>query len=385
MRNKSYVHHMQEDTVLEILLRLSVKSLLRFKCVCRYWRDLIKNSNFISKHLHHQNRKAYLLIQRYHYSTSRYALALLRLQMLTNMPIVYHDIEDPHTPKRPSVIDSFNGILCICDGCQIALWNPTTREFKPLPVSDPVLPPYTKAYNNHYGFGLDLVTNNYKVIWIQYLWDEKTDCPYDHAVVSVYNLGIDSWKLVEADLCPDDYIQETLGNTCINGRYYWLIKGNDNNYLVLSFDMENEAFQRILAPLEINNSQFGALALYNESIALLLYDPREVEKQVDIWMMIEEGYWTEQLIIGPLSNVDRLLGCSKNGKFIFDNDTSQLVIYSPNTQEIKYFEPGGDNYSLEVFVYEESLASVKGENQFWEGHNTLWSEFNCFSRSISLS
>ncbi|XP_059670656.1 F-box/kelch-repeat protein At3g23880-like [Cornus florida] len=385
MANNSYDHHMQEDVVIEILSRLPVKSLLRFRCVCKYWCILLKNSNFINKQLNHQNRSAYLLVERYSYGTHIYALALFHVEPPISMPIVYHDLEDPHTAKNPSIIDTCNGVICFWDGHEFALWNPNIREFKSLPVSYPNLPPYTKAYCEYFGFGLDPVTNNYKVVWIQFLWDEKDDFPHDPAVVLVYNQGTDTWTPVETDFSQADNLSESLGNTCINGVYHWLVSDSDfSNHMVLQFDMKKDAFQKILEPPYIQNSQIGYLAFYNESIAMVIYDPNEIEKQFDIWVMMEEGYWTKQLTIGPFSDVEGPLGCSKKGDFIFYSNISHLVIYNPITKEIKYDEPHGELYSLKVFVYEESLASVKGENECSEGENTLWSELKCFSRSIRL-
>ncbi|KAK4727087.1 hypothetical protein R3W88_032004 [Solanum pinnatisectum] len=40
-----------EDLIREILLKLPVKALLRFKCVCKNWYTLIKNPCFIREHL----------------------------------------------------------------------------------------------------------------------------------------------------------------------------------------------------------------------------------------------------------------------------------------------------------------------------------------------
>ncbi|KAI8530801.1 hypothetical protein RHMOL_Rhmol11G0087700 [Rhododendron molle] len=36
-------HHLPNDVLIEILTRLPVKSLLRSKCVCKNWYDLIQN------------------------------------------------------------------------------------------------------------------------------------------------------------------------------------------------------------------------------------------------------------------------------------------------------------------------------------------------------
>lgn len=40
-----------EELVREILLRLPVKSLVQFKCVCKLWKTLISNSQFAKSHL----------------------------------------------------------------------------------------------------------------------------------------------------------------------------------------------------------------------------------------------------------------------------------------------------------------------------------------------
>lgn len=47
----------REETVNDILLRLPVKSLLRFKCVCKSWHDLIKSSSFIKKHFDNESNR----------------------------------------------------------------------------------------------------------------------------------------------------------------------------------------------------------------------------------------------------------------------------------------------------------------------------------------
>ncbi|KAG5570870.1 hypothetical protein H5410_060636 [Solanum commersonii] len=55
-----------EDLIREILLRLHVESLLRFKCVCKNWYTLIKNPSFIREHLNFsKNNPPQLLIYDY--------------------------------------------------------------------------------------------------------------------------------------------------------------------------------------------------------------------------------------------------------------------------------------------------------------------------------
>ncbi|XP_062015337.1 putative F-box protein At3g51171 [Rosa rugosa] len=46
----------EEDVIAEILARLPVKSLMRFRCVCKSWRALISESYFVKKHLNYGER-----------------------------------------------------------------------------------------------------------------------------------------------------------------------------------------------------------------------------------------------------------------------------------------------------------------------------------------
>ena len=40
-----------EELIVEIILRLPVRSLLQFKCVCKTWKTLISNPQFAKRHL----------------------------------------------------------------------------------------------------------------------------------------------------------------------------------------------------------------------------------------------------------------------------------------------------------------------------------------------
>lgn len=54
-----------EDVLIEILSRLPVKSLIRFRRVCKIWYDLLKSLNFISKHVKNYNvNHSHLVVKR---------------------------------------------------------------------------------------------------------------------------------------------------------------------------------------------------------------------------------------------------------------------------------------------------------------------------------
>ncbi|RHN63682.1 putative F-box domain-containing protein [Medicago truncatula] len=49
--NKPLPPFLPEELIVEILLRLSVKSLLQYKCVCKTWKTLLSDPQFAKSHL----------------------------------------------------------------------------------------------------------------------------------------------------------------------------------------------------------------------------------------------------------------------------------------------------------------------------------------------
>lgn len=76
--------NLPEDVIIEILLRLPVNSLLKFKSVCRNWYSLIKSPNFIRKHMNH--RPTNLLVV-HHYNPPIADKYVFSLKNLLGIPL----------------------------------------------------------------------------------------------------------------------------------------------------------------------------------------------------------------------------------------------------------------------------------------------------------
>ncbi|CAA3004099.1 F-box CPR30-like isoform X1, partial [Olea europaea subsp. europaea] len=107
--------------------------------------------------------------------------------------------------------------------------------------------------------------------------------------------------------------------------------------------MGKESFQMTPLPCDIEvlwgqHRTTRAISLYKESIALIVYHLKEVDKIFDIWVTKELGgngdSWIKLSSIGPLSQVERPLGFW-NGEFMLENSSSELILYDPSSQEIK--------------------------------------------------
>ncbi|XP_059670647.1 F-box/kelch-repeat protein At3g06240-like [Cornus florida] len=359
---------MSQNMIIEILSILPVKSLVRFRCVCKYWNSFIRSSSFIHKHHYHCHNSAQLVVHHYNQITEKIVFGLFPDKKLASVPLEYHNLDYIQMPTYlEAMIGPFNGILCFYDGIDkdhVAMWNLSTRETRSVPVPHPDLPPFFWPFIHHFGIGLDLVTNDLKIVWMRYYWDDKTDNPYNYRVIAVYTLRTDSWRLFEVDFTGKGAIQDSLYNTYNNGSYYWLtIQNDDDYYMILSFDMANETFRDLPAPPDIPGPHWGDLAMYNDSIAMLLFDYHQVEKYFNIWVMEEDGVWSKPLIIGPLLEIERPLGIWKNGDVFFENSTSQLLLYNYNVKQFKDIGVRGPDFCLKIFMFKESLVPIKGVNE----------------------
>ncbi|XP_016442952.1 F-box/kelch-repeat protein At3g23880-like [Nicotiana tabacum] len=361
--------NLPEDVIFEILTRLPVTSLIRFKCVCKLWYSLIKNPNLISKHLQNLSRKknyVRLLISRRGNITNKRVVSLSINDTLD--VFINQDFPSYFNDKFGHVrhIGPCNGIVCLCGyPDNIVIWNPSIRDYKILPQSQIQRLVGSTVRGSDFGLGFDSKRNDYKVIQILFCLSNDRVVVYQ---VEIYSLNENIWKKYNG-IVPAKIKYGYISWSMIykNEIFCWLAQNGDNNEVILSFNMSEETFEN--TPLPSNIGVFGeqeirniwVIVPLNESISLIVYCLKQVEKYFDIWVTNELGVkncWTKLQRIGPLSKVERPLGFWKNGEFILENSNGQLVIYDPANQEVKTLGFYGKRGRLELVVYKESLISV---------------------------
>ncbi|XP_039005094.1 F-box/kelch-repeat protein At3g23880-like [Hibiscus syriacus] len=233
----------------EILSKLPVKSLTRFKLVCRDWSSSFHTKLFITKH--HQNNlrnnHLNLLLKRSHGNTHDdiYYFSQLSTEKGQNFS-VNHNIRLPFFENNfyaPLIYGPCNGLLCLHEFAKVALWNPSTRELKTLSQSSVQRPPnlgYT-AFGLCFGFGYDPQTDDYKIVRfvVNYVVDDGYE---DSTQVELYSLKSDS--MTEIVVPYEGPYGGVVFNTYVNEFYYWQALG-DSGELVLAFDMADEKFSTL--------------------------------------------------------------------------------------------------------------------------------------------
>ncbi|KAK9007042.1 hypothetical protein V6N11_019370 [Hibiscus sabdariffa] len=156
--------YMPVGVIVEILKRLPVKSLLRFRSVCKSWNSVICDPCFISTHLQASlsNNTPFLLLSYWENCKKDYFLhydndgfdEFKQLQF----PVFVSD-------SFSFVLGSYNGLICLrfWNGVvsKFILWNPSIQKYISLPrlrISNDV--------HINFGFGFDSRANDYKLVII---------------------------------------------------------------------------------------------------------------------------------------------------------------------------------------------------------------------------
>ncbi|VFQ61566.1 unnamed protein product [Cuscuta campestris] len=259
-----------EDIIRNILSRIPVRSLLRFQCVSRQWRALIKTPSFVAEHL---RRQSPCLL----FTWEQDRALNLRLLDFENMQL--RPVQGPHLVSGldyGGIMGSTNGLPCFrISRDTFYVWNPAIGELRMTPE---VIEP-DNGYPN-VGFGFSPVINDYKIVVI---WESKF--PF---FVQVYSLTSGSWKEVECEIIKGISLLRFISpGVTTNGTIFWLAM-NDDGDVIVSFDVALELFTFIPVPVVEEDSRCSRLVVYENKLALFIKRLlSENLEYTDFWVMEE--------------------------------------------------------------------------------------------------
>ncbi|XP_055828356.1 F-box/kelch-repeat protein At3g06240-like [Solanum dulcamara] len=373
--------HYQEGMIMDILIRLPVRSLLRFKCVSKLWKTLISESYFKMKHLSHANNdlNSQKLLVREQFSSGIYNFFSYSLS--TNQLV--RDAQN-----RPSNCSPFADayIYSSCDGLvllglvhsfrnQLLLWNHSTRESMEL-----ILPHSGfRLEDTTFGFGYDANSNDYKIVKVN-----KGGVLLPS--IEILTLKSRSWRSIcnfPTIVCPKTgsqmEIHPYLYNGCVmspvvfvHGAFHWL--GRSHNYSVVSFSTSNEVYRDI--PLLERMYRFDHKQSTNYGISvfggmLCFYSTHNYHRDqpvtFQLWGMKDYGVvesWTELFTLRAsdicyaepryrYADGEVLLQCNLDERR--GGDGGDVFRTSKGQIGLSYPQPS----YLEGIVYTESLISPK--------------------------
>lgn len=173
------MNKMSKDVVIYTLLRLSVKSHMRFKGVSKSFYTLIWSSIFVNLYLYRTttSKDEFILLKRcfrqenYRYKT---ILSFLSGDDDDYLNPIFEDLDVTHLTStynfdHDQLIGPCHGLIALMDYETTILFNPSTRNYRVLPPSPFGCPQHLYRNVQCVGFGFDPVFNDYKVIRISEL------------------------------------------------------------------------------------------------------------------------------------------------------------------------------------------------------------------------
>ncbi|GAB4857340.1 hypothetical protein Ancab_015248 [Ancistrocladus abbreviatus] len=356
------------DVMIEILTRLPVKSLIRFKSVCKTWYILFNNPIFIKIHMNVTKDTASvtnslsLVVHARDKTNSNQILSLvLKPPYLDPITAYLHPSFDGF--DYINIVGSINGLICLnlCTvATSIVLWNPATRHHFQIQHPQLTLEDDERV---SLGFAYCSKVDDYKVIRILYTKHFKADmCP---SRVEIYSTQVNSWRSVEGVNLPWLCYQKTCGSIA-NGVPYWYAfdlqdEGPTFRELITWFDVSCEVFNIYPLPSyhQHSNSRFRMrLGVLEENPAVIVYNGG-----FEVWLLDQSGVegnrvsWTKKFSVDSIMGVERVIGCWKHGEIIAEDANGGLVLFDPSPKSIKDIPTTGSWGFLEVYGYTESLVS----------------------------
>ncbi|XP_062009174.1 putative F-box protein At3g16210 [Rosa rugosa] len=357
-----------EDVLVEILARLPVKTLIRFRCVCTAWRSLISDPHFLKKQRKYDAERGLndsdlrLLFSMKPPSS----MGLVDLKGLKDAELAKRFREDRVATREldfPVSLDhgydmvnvgTSNGIICIqFNRGEYALWNPCTGEYNVLPK------PSVFCYPRYYGFGYDEINDDYKVV-------KGSHCETDgngplKPLIQVFSLRKGTWKTYPG---PKNVCMRGQG-AFVNGNLHWLWFEEwwkTESKEIRPFSLAEEKFQEAM-PIPWNN--IGGILISGNHLCV-----HSETGAVRIVMMKEYGVkesWTEVLYL-TIFTVPQIYDeiCKVKPLWILENGDvlaytvqqgGYLSLYKPKDKAFRNVIKPEGSYRFESVIYRETFVS----------------------------
>ncbi|XP_062025600.1 F-box/kelch-repeat protein At3g23880-like [Rosa rugosa] len=321
--------YLPEECLTEILVRVPVKSLLRFRSVSKTWDSLIPSPAFITTQLNHAHHKAshgersnqqdqFILFR--HYSSCYYVSdddhgCEINITSRGEECFALHKDDEsfPHNPtlklkpphnnflKYLRIVGSMNGIVCMVDWNKCVFWNPSLN--KTMKTSFETGFSSSFPVNHLLGLGCDPITNDLKLVRLFY--SRENNHYVVPPLVEIFTFSTKSWREVAAPGPMYIVVQsKSSPQAFVSGAFHWVAhtppgQGSLCNVIV-AFDMANEVFNEIALPSCLASKRHlnMTVVLLNGSLSLVPDNMFRAGSNYSssVWIMKEYGVaesWTK--------------------------------------------------------------------------------------------
>ena len=209
----------------DVLARLPIKSIMRFRAVCKRWKEIFQSSEFkqLSYTLMVYSSPAFVFTE-----SEEETFEQFTYMKLMNVESGYklHKVSLDFLPRPVSVVARCNDHMCCCENLDeiIYICNPLTRSWIKLPEA------HELTWWDFIGLTLDSCSKLCTLILGR---QEDNDI-----LMEIYNSQINEWTRFQTSV--DELVRPVSEGMYSNGKFYW-INGGDHDresFTVVSFDVK---------------------------------------------------------------------------------------------------------------------------------------------------
>nr|XP_017240179.1 PREDICTED: putative F-box protein At4g09190 [Daucus carota subsp. sativus] len=350
-------YHFPQDLIFEILSYLPVKSLLRFRSVCKSWLSIISDQQFINAHLTNSQKKpAPLILDKYFHRV--YQLDTLEESVRLKLP----------SKGRFDCISSCSGLVCLADSDfhnnVMYLWNPATKQLKKL-LTVRRRREDQEVLLSDFVFGYDSTCNDYKLLRLTRV--SYTNSFDELILAELYSSKTENFKEINV---PENLKNIAFGTNekCVldlkTGVLYF--EGFDE---LISFDMDKEVFGVYPYPFPDHVQHSKSNVLDFEGSAAMVFEAVD-GSVLSLWTLDnvcdDKVAWTKKFNFEADVKIDWVCLYWGAGQFVAKNDEGLIFFYDYKKKDVKklLLPPGDFEDFSSVVKYTESLVSPEGFQGF---------------------
>ncbi|KAM7485681.1 hypothetical protein LguiA_001690 [Lonicera macranthoides] len=398
--------HLPDEIIDDILTRLPVKSVLRFKSVCKRWLSTISYPSFHRKTEH----ESILLVEESDsdevLNVSLYSIDDNKLVTESfSLPVPCN--EKKYKRSETVVSNSCNGLVIIGFGESIFLFNPSTRYFAKV-----LCCPHRYKYET-VGLCYDATTNDYKVV-LQLSQLYGANLSSNMATPDVASLKSKQWARVHFHFRFD--ASSVRGGPIVNGTLHWTVEDaidrNQTNSLIyqskkiiICYDPCVNVFEEFPSPIG-NASAIFCLGVLGGCLCMARFRGKFAEERIEVLKMKEYGVresWTTLFFISsdfrpflftedhevflkkkPVSNSSLFLFTKNREVLLKQNVPGVLLSYNLRKKTTMDLDMLRNRNWWDVVSFTQNLASPVGCEWDKMRHKEHWKRMEYQYNSIDI-
>ncbi|XP_058732832.1 F-box/kelch-repeat protein At3g06240-like [Vicia villosa] len=291
---KSYV---PTELMISILLSLSVKSLIRFKCVSKPWFSLISDPMFAESHFQlttHTRKIEFISNDLQQTSSIDYEEQL----DLVNASIKRFNFLQPQDDSLIQIISSCRGFIFFYYSSNFCIMNPCSKVYKQIPLAPNEFETNLESGYIYYlyCFGYDQLRDDYLVVSLSCILAQE-----DFSRLEYFSLKDNKWKEIENTHFPYtlDKIDPRVGSL-YNDAIHWLALHSDSLMeVIIAFDLIERKLFEMPFPNDVEHkSDRCELWIFGEFLSLWGMDCEN--RRIEIWVMKEynvHSSWIKGIVL----------------------------------------------------------------------------------------